>query len=51
MNGRLVEIRRQRAKNTPKQLQIFPASIYLLQVNNKNTRAKCEICSELTQYV
>ena len=25
-----------------------PANIYLLKVNNKNTRKKCEICSDLT---
>ena len=26
----------------------FPARIYLLKVNDKNTRASCEICSKLT---
>ena len=26
----------------------LPAVIYLLKVNNKNTRTKCEICSKLT---
>ena len=26
----------------------FPAGIYLLKVNNRNTRIKCEICSKLT---
>ena len=26
----------------------YPAGIYLLKVNNKNTRARCEICSKLT---
>ena len=25
----------------------FPARIYLLKVNDRNTRAKCEICSKL----
>ena len=25
-----------------------PVGIYLLKVNNRNTRASCEICSELT---
>ena len=25
-----------------------PAGIYLLKVNNRNTRTRCEICSELT---
>ena len=25
-----------------------PADIYLLQVNNRNTRTRCEICSKLT---
>ena len=25
-----------------------PASIYLLKVNNRNTRTRCEICSKLT---
>ena len=28
--------------------KIYPAGIYLLKVNNKNTRTRCEICSELT---
>ena len=26
----------------------FPARIYLLNVNDRNTRAKCEMCSKLT---
>ena len=26
----------------------FPANIYLLKVNNRNTRKRCEICSKLT---
>ena len=26
----------------------FPASIYLLKVNNRSTRTRCEICSKLT---
>ena len=26
----------------------FPAGIYLLKVNSRNTRARCEICSKLT---
>ena len=26
---------------------IFPAGIYLLKVNNRNTRARCEVCSKL----
>ena len=26
----------------------FPVGIYLLKVSNRNTRTKCEICSELT---
>ena len=25
-----------------------PADIYLLKVNNRNTRTRCEICSKLT---
>ena len=25
-----------------------PASIYLLKVNNRNTRTRCDICSKLT---
>ena len=27
---------------------VSPVSIYLLKVNNKNTRKMCEICSKLT---
>ena len=26
----------------------FPAGIYLLKVNNRNTRRRCEMCSKLT---
>ena len=25
----------------------FPAGIYLLKVNNRNSRTRCEICSKL----
>ena len=28
--------------------QYDPAGIYLLKVNNRNSRIRCEICSELT---
>ena len=28
--------------------QRSPAGIYLLKVNNRNTRTRCEICSKLT---
>ena len=27
---------------------VTPAGIYLLKVNNRNTRKRCETCSELT---
>ena len=27
--------------------KVFAAGIYLLKVNNRNTRTKCEICSKL----
>ena len=27
---------------------IFPAGIYLLKVNNRNNRTRCEICLKLT---
>ena len=26
----------------------YPVGIYLLKVNNRKTRTRCEICSELT---
>ena len=26
----------------------FPAGTYMFKVNNRNTRTRCEICSELT---
>ena len=26
----------------------YPAKIYLLKINNRNTRKKCEICSKFT---
>ena len=28
--------------------ETFPSGIYLLKVNKRNTRTKCEICSKLT---
>ena len=28
-------------------IKITPAGIYMLKVNNRNTRIKCEICSKL----
>ena len=28
--------------------QTNPLDIYLLKVNNRNTKARCEICSKLT---
>ena len=28
--------------------KLYPAGIYLLKVNNRNTRTRCEICSKLT---
>ena len=31
-------------------LTLFPTDIYLLKVNNRNTRARCEICSKLTKF-
>ena len=31
-----------------KQLKVFPAGIYLLKVNNRNTRTRCKTCSKLT---
>ena len=31
-----------------KTLNNFPAAIYLLEVNNRNTRTRCLICSRLT---
>ena len=30
-----------------KGLRLFPVGIYLLKVNNKDTRTMCEICSKL----
>ena len=30
------------------QRNTFPGGIYLLKINNRNTRARCEICSDLT---
>ena len=27
---------------------LIPASNYMIKVNNRNTRARCEICSKLT---
>ena len=29
------------------EIMFLPANIYLLKVNNRNTRKRCEICSRL----
>ena len=34
--------------NTRSPSGTVPAGIYLLKVNNRNTRTRCEICSKLT---
>ena len=34
--------------NQNKRYIFNPAGIYLVKVNNRNTRARCEICSKLT---
>ena len=31
-----------------KRIKGYPAGIYLLKANNRNIRARCEICSKLT---
>ena len=36
------------ANTEPEQMNTIPAGIYLLKVNNRSTRARCEICSKLT---
>ena len=42
-------IKRQNFQNTYGRLRkSFPAGIYLLKVNNRNTRTDCEICPKLT---
>ena len=33
---------------TERKVFALPANIYLLKVNNRNTRKRCEICSKLT---
>ena len=31
-----------------KKIEAYPVGIYMLKVNNRNTRTTCEICSKLT---
>ena len=51
MNLRKQILIRSRLKNkankskNPIGIATFPAGIYLLKVNNRNTRTRCEICS------
>ena len=33
----------------PFNVRVNPADIYLLNVNNRNARTRCEICSKLTK--
>ena len=42
------EIRSWYDKFTLEIIYVFPVDIYLLKVNNRNTRTRCEICSKLT---
>ena len=35
---------------TDKKLRTFAAGNYILKVNNRNTRTRCEVCSKLTAY-
>ena len=37
-----------RSVSTKRPIYYHPAGIYLLKVNNRNTRTRCEICSKLT---
>ena len=37
-----------RDSNTRIFMSTFPVGIYLLKINNRNTRTRCEICSKLT---
>ena len=41
-------LKRQLKKDDYAQMQNTPAGIYLLKNNNRNTRTRCEICSNLT---
>ena len=41
-------IQKIRLQNISGWLLVYPANIYLLKVNNRNTRKRCEICSKLT---
>ena len=44
----IIEKYSQRNDFSGSQMFLNPAGIYLLKVNNKNTRARCEICSKST---
>ena len=39
---------RKKIKEKPHVITRNPAGIYLLKVNNTNTKTRCEICSKLT---
>ena len=40
--------RENRIRHTAATLILFPAGNYMFKVNNRNTRARCEICLKLT---
>ena len=42
---------KQKVKYPENEKRIYPVGIYLLKVNNRNTRTRCEICSKLTSVV
>ena len=47
-NSHYINIVKSTTGKHPTKLGTFPAGIYLLKVNNRNTRTRCEICSKLT---
>ena len=44
----MVSLCRQFQRQSKGSSKYVPAGIYLLKVNNRNTRTRCEICSKLT---
>ena len=44
----VIKISKQWPIRTLDDLEIIPAGNYMFKVNNRNTRARCEVCSKLT---
>ena len=51
LGKQLVALIQKQYLNNRKYTDSFPAGIYLLKVNNRNSSTRCEICLKLTKKI